>query len=193
MQQRDLPSFKRNRKQWRVRLILSVILGTCSAGLIAAQEMLEPPGLEFAFEVQVQVADPVVVADLPSGQTRRIIDILGGTVDGPEIQGEVVPGGADWQLIRQSDGFTDIDARYTIKTDDGHLIYVSNIGIRHASPEVMQRLNAGEEVDQSLIYFRAIPKFETEAPGLDWLMKHVFVSAGERYPNGAVIRFWKVL
>ena len=193
MQQRDLPSFKRNRKQWRVRLILSVILGTCSAGLIAAQEMLEPPGLEFAFEVQVQVADPVVVADLPSGQTRRIIDILGGTVDGPEIQGEVVPGGADWQLIRQSDGFTDIDARYTIRTDDGHLIYVSNIGIRHASPEVMQRLNAGEEVDQSLIYFRAIPKFETEAPGLDWLMKHVFVSAGERYPNGVVIRFWKVL
>jgi len=193
LQQRDLPSFKRNRKQWRVRLILSVILGTCSAGLIAAQEMLEPPGLEFAFEVQVQVADPVVVADLPSGQTRRIIDILGGTVDGPEIQGEVVPGGADWQLIRQSDGFTDIDARYTIRTDDGHLIYVSNIGIRHASPEVMQRLNAGEEVDQSLIYFRAIPKFETEAPGLDWLMKHVFVSAGERYPNGVVIRFWKVL
>jgi len=169
------------------------IASICAAGTVAAQDMPEPPGLEFAFEVQVQVADPVVVADLPSGQTRRIIDILGGTVDGPEIQGEVLPGGADWQLIRQSDGFTDIDARYTIRTDDGHLIYVSNIGIRHASPEVMQRLNAGEEVDQSLIYFRAIPKFETEAPGLGWLMKHVFVSAGERYPNGVVIRFWKVL
>ena len=186
-------------------MFTSVCVRRCSlrafAGIVAilvsapvgAQDVPEPPGLVFAFEAQVQVADPVVVADLPSGQTRRIIDILGGTVEGPEIRGEVLPGGADWQLIRQSDGFTDIDARYTIRTDDGHLIYVSNIGIRHASPEVMSRLNAGEEVDQSLIYFRAIPKFETEAPGLDWLMEHVFVSAGERYPNGVVIRFWKVL
>lgn len=33
----------------------------------------------------------------------------------------------------------------------------------------MRRMNAGEEVDQSFIYFRAIPKFETEAPGLAWL------------------------
>ena len=173
--------------------IFYVFVGVCSAGSVVAQDMPEPPGLEFAFEVRVQVADPVVVADLPSGQTRRIIDILGGTVEGPEIRGEVLPGGADWQLIRQSDGFTDIDARYTIRTDDGHLIYVSNIGIRHASPEVMRRLNAGEVVDQSLIYFRAIPKFETAAPGLDWLMTHLFVSSGERYPNGVVIRFWKVL
>ena len=176
-----------------LQAIFGIIVGVCSAGSVVAQDMPEPPGLEFAFEVRVQVADPVVVADLPSGQTRRIIDILGGTVEGPEIRGEVLPGGADWQLIRQSDGFTDIDARYTIRTDDGHLIYVSNIGIRHASPEVMRRLNAGEVVDQSLIYFRAIPKFETEAPGLDWLMTHLFVSSGERYPNGVVIRFWKVL
>ncbi len=172
-------------------LLVASALGVVAP--VCAQDTPEPPKLEFAFEITVQVADPVVVADLPSGQRRRIIDILGGTVEGPEISGEVVPGGADWQLIRHSDGFTDIDARYTIKTDDGHLIYVSNIGIRHAPPDVMQRLNAGEVVDQSLIYFRAIPKFETEAPGLDWLMKHVFVSAGERYPNGVVIRFWKVL
>ena len=158
-----------------------------------AQETLKPPGLEFAFEVRVQVADPVVVADLPSGQRRRIIDILGGTAEGPSFKGTVLPGGADWQLIRQSDGFTDIDARYTIRTEDGDLIYVSNVGIRHASPNVMARLNAGEVVDQSAIYFRAIPKLETDAPGLEWLMNHVFISSGERYPNGVVIRFWKVL
>jgi hypothetical protein len=168
-------------------------LALCFAAPVMSQDRPAPPRLEFAFEVRVQVADPVVVARLPSGQTRRIIDILGGTAEGPGIKGEVLSGGADWQLIRHTDGFTDIDARYTIRTDEGHLIYVSNIGIRHASPEVMRRLNAGEVVDQSEIYFRAIPKFETEAPGLEWLMKHVFVSTGERYPNGVVIRFWKVL
>jgi hypothetical protein len=157
-----------------------------------AQDPVQPPKLEFAFEVRAQVADPLVVGELPNG-TRRIIDILGGTVEGPGISGTILPGGADWQIIRREDGFTDIDARYTIETDSGSLIYVSNIGIRHAPPEVMQRLNAGETVDQSEIYFRAIPKFETGDPDLEWLMRSIFVSTGERYPNGVIIRFWRVL
>src|SRR5690606_21045582 len=105
---------------------------------------------------------------------------------------EIVPGGADWQLIR-ADGFTEVDARYTLRTDDGKLIYVSNIGIRHAPPDVIRRLNAGERVDQSQIYFRAVPKFETAAPELEWLMRSIFIATGERYPNGVVIRFWRVL
>lgn len=177
----------------RVLFAATWMIASVTIVTAVAQEAPNPPGLEFAFEVRVQVADPVVVADLPSGQRRRIIDILGGTAEGPSFKGTVLPGGADWQLIRQSDGYTDIDARYTIRTEDGNLIYVSNIGIRHASPDVMARLNAGEVVDQSAIYFRAIPKFETDAPGLEWLMTHIFVSTGERYPNGVVIRFWKVL
>ena len=153
----------------------------------------QPPKLEFAFEVQAEVADPIVVGKLPTGQTRRIIAILGGDVNGPRLHGRVNPGGADWQLIRQSDGFTDIDARYTLQTDDGDLIYVSNIGMRHASPDIMQRLNAGEEVDPEAIYFRAVPKFETASPKLEWLMRSVFVATGERHPNGVIVRFWRVL
>jgi hypothetical protein len=140
--------------------------------------------------VRAEVADPTLIGDLPTG-TRRIVDILGGTFEGPDLRGTLLPGGADWQLI-QDDGFTDIDARYTLRTDSGHLIYVSNVGIRHASPEVMQRLNAGETVDQSEIYFRAIPRFETAAPELQWLMRSIFIATGERYPNGVIIRFWRV-
>lgn len=155
-----------------------------------AQETSEPPGLSLAFEVLVDVADPTVVGELPTG-TRRIVEIKGGTFEGDTLRGTVLPGGADWQIIRE-DGFTDIDARYTLETDKGHLIYVSNIGIRHAPPDVIKRLNAGETVDQSEIYFRATPKFETGAPELEWLMKSVFVATGERYPNGVVIRFWRV-
>ena len=167
-------------------------LATLYAMASGAQETVEPPELEFAFEVRAQVADPLVVGELPNG-TRRIIDILGGTVEGPDISGTILPGGADWQMIRREDGFTDIDARYTIETDTGSFIYVTNIGIRHAPPDVMRRLNAGETVDQSEIYFRAIPKFETGDPDLEWLMRSIFVSTGERYPNGVIIRFWRVL
>jgi len=182
------------------RTFLSWAVAAAALGAVAVlpatpasgQEAPVPPVLEFAFEVRAQVADPITVGELPTGQTRRIIDILGGTVEGPGIKGALLPGGADWQLIRGSDGFTDIDARYAFETDAGEIVYVSNVGIRHAPPEVMRRLNAGEKVDQSQIYFRAIPRFETAAPGLQWLMRSIFVSTGERYPNGVIIRFWRV-
>jgi hypothetical protein len=80
-----------------------------------------------------------------------------------------------------------------LKTDSGDLIYVSNVGIRHAPPDVIRRLNAGESVDQSRIYFRTVPKFETAAPELQWLTRSIFIATGERYPNGVLIRYWRVL
>ena len=101
------------------------------AGGVVAQEVPEPPRLEFAFEVRAEVADPLVIGELPEG-TRRIVDIVGGSVAGAGIAGRIRPGGADWQLIRREDGFTQVDARYTIETDSGSLIYVQNKGIRHA-------------------------------------------------------------
>lgn len=166
------------------------VMLSVSFDAFCAEDPPSPPELTLAFEVLVQVADPTVIGTLPNG-TRRIVEILGGTFEGSGLKGRVVPGGADWQIIR-ADGFTDIDARYTLETDDGQLIYVSNIGIRHAPPDIIKRLNAGEVVDQSQIYFRAVPKFETGAPELEWLMKSLFIATGERYPNGVVIRFWRV-
>ena len=177
----------------RVSYLATICVSTLLVSpAVWSQDTPEAPGLEFAFEVRAEVADPLVVGELPNG-TRRIIDIIGGTVDGPNISGTIRPGGADWQMIRRSDGFTDVDARYTIETDSGSIIYVQNIGIRHAPPEVMQRLNAGETVDQSDIYFRAVPKFETGDPELEWLMRSIFICTGERYPNGVIIRFFRVL
>ena len=84
---------------------------------------------------------------------RRIIDITGGTVEGPGFKGKVRNGGADWQIVR-ADGFTELDTRYTIETDKGQLIYVQNPGMRHAPPDVMKKLLAGEAVDPALVYFR---------------------------------------
>ncbi len=150
-----------------------------------------PPGLEFAFEVRAEVGEPLVLGRLPTG-TRRIIEIIGGRCRGPSLEGEVLRGGADWQLI-EDDGFTHVDARYTLRARGGELIYVSNVGMRHASPETMAKLNAGEPVDPAEVYFRAVPRFETAAPELAWLMRSVFVAVGERYPKGVLIRFWRVL
>lgn len=150
-----------------------------------------PPPLAFAFELRVKVADPVVVGQLPQG-LRRIVAITGGTMRGPKINGVVVANsGADWQLI-QPDGFSELDTRYTLKTDKGELVYVQNVGIRHAPPDVMQKLNAGQIVDPKLVYFRTVPKFETAAPDLQWLTRSIFVGIGERSPNEVIVRFYRL-
>ena len=97
----------------------------------------------------------------------------------------MLPGGADWQIVR-ADGFTELDTRYTLETDKGQLIYVQNAGMRHAPPDVMQKLLAGEAVDPALVYFRTVPKFETSAPELQWLTRAIFIGTGERYPTDVV-------
>src|SRR6187402_3104491 len=126
---------------------LFVVMGLPGSLLHAAEASKAaappPPPLVFAFELRAKVGDPVVIGEVPHG-LRRIIAITGGTAIGPQFNAVVVPNsGADWQVI-QPDGFSELDTRYTLRTTAGELVYVQNVGIRHAPPEVMQKLNAGQ-------------------------------------------------
>ena len=105
------------------------------------------------------LAKPQELGETPQG-CRRIIGITGGRFSGAKLSGRVLAGGADWQVIR-SDGVADLDARYTLETDDGALIYVRNRGYRHGPAPVLQKLAAGEVVDPGLYYMRTTPRFET--------------------------------
>jgi hypothetical protein len=110
---------------------------------------------------------------------RRIIPITGGTFRGERLSGRVLPGGADWQVIR-ADGVAELDARYTLETDDKALIYVRNFGYRHGPADVIRRLVAGEAVDPSLYYMRTTPRFETGAEPYRWLNGLICVATGAR-------------
>lgn len=174
----------------RRRLQLLIIAALACAAAPGAAQGPNPPRLTLAFELRATVGPPLEVGDVAHGR-RRIVPITGGTFEGSGIKGKVMPGGADWQIVRP-DGFTELDTRYTLETDKGQIIYVQNAGIRHAAPEVMKRLLAGETVDPSLVYFRTVPTFETSSPELQWLTRTIFVGTGERYPNDVRIRFWRL-
>jgi hypothetical protein len=171
-------------------LLTTLLLVGCVAAVQAQSTPAAAPRLTFAFELRVQVAPPLVVGQVAGG-TRRIVQILGGSFEGPGIRGKVVPGGADWQMI-QADGFSALDTRYTLETDKGQTIYVQNAGVRHAAPDVMAKLLAGQPVDPAAVYFRTVPRFETAAADLQWLARSVFVGTGERNPSDVIVRFWKV-
>ena len=127
----------------------------------------------------------------PYGE-RRIINILGGTVEGPKLKGRILPGGADWQIVR-NDGVVDLRARYTVETDSGAHILVNSEGLRHGPPEVMERLARDETVDPSLYYFRAFMRFETADPAVSWLNRILTIGTGSRENKAVRLAVHEVL
>jgi hypothetical protein len=152
--------------------------------------MIEPR-VEFAYEAVARLGPPVDQGAAPDGQ-RRHIPILGGTFEGPLLRGEILPGGADWQVTR-SDGVLLLDAIYAMRTDDGAVIQVRNRGMRSGPPEIMAALARGERIDPASIYFRAAPTFVVPAGPHDWLGRALFLCTGERWADGIRLWVWRVV
>jgi hypothetical protein len=151
----------------------------------------EPAMLETRpYTMNVQLAAPRVVYNGPYGE-RRIIDVLGGTFTGDRLSGELLPGGADFQLGRP-DGVAEIDVRATLRTAGGDLVYLTGKGLRHGPEAVLRRIAAGEQVDPAEYYFRECLFFETGAPDLQWLNRIVTVAKGHRERASAVIDVFEV-
>jgi hypothetical protein len=140
------------------------------------------PTTELALELNVTISPAVVVGDSAHGR-RQFIPITGGRFSGANgLKGEVMAGGADWQL-RRPDGVTEVTAVYSIKTDDGVVIEVDNRGI--IVPP------SGE----APAYVRTTPRFHAPQGPHEWLNKTAFVGTITPNPQGGavIIRVFKVL
>lgn len=154
-----------------------------------------PPQLHKLFQVTITLAPALRVGATALG-VRRIINITGGhftgnTLTGEPLHGIVLPGGADWQLVR-ADNVALLEARYTLQTADGALIYVQNQGIRHGPPEVLAEIARGEEVDPASYYMRTTPIFETGDPRYCWLNNLIAVGSGIRRADAVILDFYWV-
>jgi hypothetical protein len=148
------------------------------------------PSLELLARVRADVDEPYEVGPAVLG-TRRVVRILGGEVSGPRLSGRVLPGGADFQVVG-ADGTALLEARYVVETDDGALVYVRNVAIRHGPPEVLARIQRGEEVDPAEYYFRSTPRFESGDPRYAWLNRTVAVASGARLAASVLLDLYAV-
>ena len=155
-------------------------LGASALGLAvsAAAQQTSDPTLEFAFEEIVTLGQATAPGDTARGG-RLVIPITGGTFEGPEIKGTVIPGGWDWQL-RRPDGCTEIEADYFLRTDDGVVINVVNKGV----------ICPGQGA------VRTHPVFEAPRGKYEWLSQAAFIGTLESAPPAAGpavrIRFFRV-
>ncbi|WP_374163204.1 DUF3237 domain-containing protein [Arcticibacter sp. MXS-1] len=152
---------------------------------LAPQQFIKPE-LEFICELKVTIEQPVDLGATVHGK-RIIIPISGGTFEGPRIKGTVLKGGADYQYVGMNGTRTELNAIYTIKTDDGVLIQVQNAGLIYAPKEK----NASGPPE---FYFRAAPKFEAPIDSkYAWLNNAIFICKPEVKDGYISIQVWKVL
>lgn len=166
------------------RIFLLAILAIAVATGLQAQEKAPAPTLEFVMQLKVTLDAPYTVGETPHGR-RTVIPITGGTFEGPRLKGTILNGGADWQLAKGSR--TELEAIYSIKTDDGVYIHIRNRGI----------IASGRDANGNpTFYFKAAPQFEApEDSPYAWLNNAIFVcQPGQPTPgfSGIVLNVWMV-
>ncbi len=149
------------------------------------------PVIELLFRATVKLESAIHISKVPLGE-RRFIPITGGSFEGEKLSGNILPGGADWQLVRP-DGSAILHARYTLQTKDKSLIYIENKGIRRGNPDILAQLARGDKVDPAKYYFRTVPQFETGAPQYLWLNDVIAVCSGMRLADAVIIDFYSIL
>ena len=142
----------------------------------------------FDMHVNLQPAQPITT---PVGARMTFIT-TGGIIDGPKLQGEILPGGGDWLIVR-NDGVGRVDVRATLRTHDGALIHYEARGIVKVPADGLQRLAAGEVLGFDETYVRTTPTFETADERYAWLSELVAVGYNVLSPNHIDYRIYQVL
>jgi len=106
--------------------------------------------------------------------TRLIAVTSGGRVDGPRLNGEVLPGGGDW-LLFSPDGTARMDVRASIRTSDGEMLYMTGLGRAEIVDGARDRFLAGETVGHDEVRSRLALLFEADAGTYGWLNNTVAV------------------
>lgn len=152
------------------------------------------PSLEHVFTIAIDLVPVRWVSPTAMGDTRGAVLAAAGVIEGPRLNGRVIPmSGGDYALQRPN-GVIDFDARYLLEADDGAVIYLQNRGYRWGrTPEISEKMRRREHVEHGDYYMRVTPKFDAPAGPHEWLSKHVFVGVAEKLPTSNRIHYFVVL
>ncbi len=149
-----------------------------------------PTGLERIFRVDA-IVGPVEDFGVTSAGHRRIVQILGGRIsDG--LDAEILPGGADWQVMRD-DGTLQIDTRYAARSTHGCLLHIRTRGVRAGDPDVLEAILRGDEVAPTAYYFRVAVTIETSCADHAGLQKMLIIAAAARSADRVIYDAYRVL
>ena len=170
----------------RFCLIILVLMAIMPAASAQVTEPSQMPRLEFVMQLRVTLGETYTVGETPHGK-RIVIPITGGTFEGPQLKGTILNGGADYQIASADGSRTELEAIYSIRTDDGIYIHVRNRGLI---------ANGQDEQGRPSFYFKAAPQFEAPADSrYAWLNNALYVCQPDWSQGfkGIVLNVWRVL
>ncbi len=102
--------------------------------------------------------------------------IASGTVAGPRLNGQVLPGAVDWARVLP-DGILEPEVKLVIETDDGALIHVSYVGVVDMGPRAFEKMKRGESIG-TVFHPRTVLRMKSSAPAYDWVNRRQFIGIG---------------
>ncbi len=108
---------------------------------------------QFLGELRIEIGGSHIFGETPQGRMRRVDWFENGSFRGPGIQAEILKGSADG-LLQRYDGVVQPNVRLVLRTDDDCHLYIEYRGYRHAAPDIMARIAAGEIVPGDQVYLR---------------------------------------
>ena len=163
----------------------SLIVITLAAALCGSVSIADEPARSLKTEFLMTLRAPLDPAsNINDSLSISNVTATGGRVEGPRIQGVLVPPGGDWSRTLAS-GVLRLDVRLTIKTDDGALIYVSYNGIEKDSDVTEAKSKRGEVLKANDVkYWVIAPTFETSSPKYAWLNELQAIGKMTEYKDG---------
>jgi hypothetical protein len=122
---------------------------------------------------------------------RTIVPIKGGHFNGTQLSGTVMPGGADWVILR-SDGVMEIDVRIILETHSGSLIYLAYTGLFCGANDAMKKLAKGEVLNDSDFSLTVTARAECSDESLAWLNTATIVGLGRQSGFNPTYEFFVV-
>ena len=151
--------------------------------------LVEALPVEHLFDMHVNLL-PAQPIPTPVGMRMTFVT-TGGTIEGPRLRGEVLPGGGDW-LIVGTDGIGRVDVRATLRSHDGAFIHYTAGGVIKIPTDGLSRLAAGEVLAFDETYVRTTPTFETADTRYAWLTEVVAIGYNVLSPNHIDYRVYRV-
>ncbi|PNS19642.1 hypothetical protein CAC42_7486 [Sphaceloma murrayae] len=138
---------------------------------------MKVPYLEFIYRMSADMAEETQPVGPPFNgkQSRIILPIQGGTVKGPGLNGVILNmSGADWGQVTGGADFMRLDARYTVRTDDGVNIYIRSKGVFSGGPGAPPAMSPREKgaepsFSQDTVEWFTRLQFETPPGQYNWL------------------------
>nr|OQO29573.1 hypothetical protein B0A51_03654 [Rachicladosporium sp. CCFEE 5018] len=144
---------------------------------------LPQPALQFLFHLECDMESFRHIGQGPYGDRSTVI-FKGGRFEGPKLRGEILPGGGDWEIVRDH-GDTQtahLNTRYNLVTHDGATIYLQTTGTR-----------TGPNIKPTQFKMRLNLTMKTGDERYSWINDGVFLASSGRVGSQVIYDAYEVL